>query len=92
MKTTTFSNELKLCLQIAQNNYCRADRCLKKIHSFHHKLSNTKQNRLTYPLFINSPFNAVGLCFYHHDQKPHEFKITEKEAEIYEVWLKKLVK
>lgn len=80
-----FSVEVINAITKAQNHYCA--NCLNKIHSFHHKLSNTKANQKKYPLFLQSPFNCVGLCEKCHRDFSHLFKITEKLAEYYESWL-----
>ncbi len=84
----TFSDKVKEDVCYAQHGMCLKVDCLNSIHSIHHKLPNTKHNRKKFPLFIQSPFNAAGLCGQDHDQNPHLFKITEKEAEVYEQWLK----
>jgi len=72
----------------AQNGFCKSEGCYNKIHSIHHKLHNTSYNRKKFPLFLNSPFNLVGLCYKCHKDKSHLFRVTEKEAEFYERWLK----
>lgn len=87
MPTETFSNDVKSGVMFAQNGYCRAEGCLERIHSIHHKLQNTKPNNKKFPIFINSPMNAVGLCHFHHDNIPHVFRITPEEAVIYEAFL-----
>ena len=83
-----FPNEIRRNVGEAQNWTCA--RCLNPIASYHHKLSNAKENRRRFPLFLNSPFNCVGLCNKCHEQFPHLFRITEQLAEVYEEWLKNL--
>lgn len=82
----TFSDEIKNAVIKAQNGYCKE--CFNTIHSIHHKLPNIKSNRKKYPLFIHSPFNAVGLCFKDHQNKSHQYIITQQEAQVYEEWLR----
>jgi hypothetical protein len=84
-----FSNETKQIVCDAQNEYCKG--CLKRIHSIHHKLHDTEYNRKKYPLFIDSPMNGVGLCHDCHKNNSHLYKITDKEADAYEEWLRKLL-
>ena len=86
----TFPNEVKQDLAEAQNNYCRVLNCYEPIHSIHHKLPNNRANRKKFELFIHSPQNGVGLCFSCHTNNAHLFKITEKEAIVYENHLRKL--
>ena len=59
----------------------------------HHRLHNTKPNRKLFPLFIQSPMNGVGTCRDDHDSGAIEvFKITEKEARMYEEWLEEKIR
>lgn len=83
-----FTNEIRRSVGEAQNWTCY--KCLKPIASYHHKLANIKENRLQFPLFLNSPFNCVGLCKECHEQRAHLFRITIQEAEVYEDWLQTL--
>jgi hypothetical protein len=77
----------------AHNGYCRIKGCVKKIHSFHHRLPNTKSNRKLYPKFIDSQFNCAGLCDHHHTFHASEAgDITVKEAVIYEQYLEEITK
>jgi len=82
-----FSPEVKQAIMQAQHNYCRVLNCCEPIHSIHHKLRNTAVNRKLYPKFIQSVFNAVGLCFSCHTNNTHLFNITDGEAKIYENYL-----
>ncbi len=84
-----FSNDVKQQIYEAQNGYCKG--CLNKIHSIHHKLRDTKYNRDKYPLFLNSPMNGVGLCYECHKNKSHMYRVSDKEAQIYEEWLISLI-
>lgn len=70
----------------AHNGYCRVKGCVRKIHSFHHRLPNTKHNRKLYPHLIDSQFNCAGLCLEHHEHHAtvEGLDITIKEAVIYE--------
>jgi len=81
----TFSDETKHSLMRAQNGFCKA--CFNPIASFHHKLNNTKFHQSKFPLFIQSPMNAIGLCAKCHDTKAHEYRINEHEAQCYEEYL-----
>ncbi len=89
---TTFSPETKRAVFEAQNGKCRSLQCVNPIHSLHHRLQRTKANIKLFPKFIDSPMNLVGLCFYHHSQESHLYRITLKEAEVYEKYLEGLVK
>jgi len=88
--TETFSEETRNAVYEAQNGYCATEGCLNPIHSFHHKLHNTKGNRKLFPLFIHSVFNCVGLCYNCHKNKSHLFRITEALAKVYEYFLRNL--
>ena len=90
MKSQGFSDIVKQQIYEAQNGYCAREGCLRPIHSIHHKLHNTKYNRQRFPLFISSPLNGVGLCYEDHTNKSHLFKVTEKEARVYEEFLRSL--
>jgi len=82
-----FPDEVKRDIFECQNGICRVLNCYEPIVDFHHKLSQSKVNKRLYPLFINSPFNCVGLCRDCHTNRSHLFRVTEKEAEIYERFL-----
>ena len=86
----SFSEEVKQAIVEANNGYCAKKGCYKQIHSIHHKNHNTKANRIKYPLFIDSPFNAVGLCFDCHSNFHYLFEINDSLAEVYESYLQKL--
>ena len=86
--TKGFSEETRQAVYGAQNGRCKI--CVEPIVDFHHKLPNTKINRKLFPLFINSVFNCAGLSRDCHTNKSYLFKVTEKEAQMYENWLKKL--
>ncbi|MHA1437931.1 MAG: hypothetical protein ACTSPD_10175 [Promethearchaeota archaeon] len=89
--TPGFSEETKQAIYESQNGYCKVKGCHNSIHSVHHKLHDTEYNRRKYPLFIDSPFNAVGLCEHHHTQKSHEWRVTDQEAKMYEEYLDDLI-
>lgn len=83
-----FPDVIKREIYDAQNGYCKL--CFNPIHSIHHKLHDTEYNRKKYPLYIHSPFNGVGLCFKCHRDKSHLFRVSDKEAEVYEKWITNL--
>ena len=83
-----FPKETQEQIAEAQNYYCK--NCLNKISSIHHKLHDTEYNRKRFPLFINSPMNGVGFCSECHMIKAHLFRITDKEAEMYENYLRRI--
>lgn len=85
-----FNEETKIQVAEAQNFYCAEENCLEPIHSIHHKLSDTVANRAKFPLFIDSIFNSVGLCFLGHKDRSHKFRITTKMAELFESYLREL--
>lgn len=72
----------------AQHWVCK--HCTKRIDDFHHKLPNTKPNRERFPLFLNSPFNCVGLCKTCHEKYPHLYRVSEALSEVYEDYLDNL--
>lgn len=84
----SFSDLMRRTVGEAQNWTCF--RCLKPIASYHHRLENTEVNHKKFPIFLNSPFNCVGLCQECHDQKSHLFAISLRMAEVYETWLDRL--
>ena len=80
----------------AQNGYCKVDGCTNRINpdnpaNFHHRLPNRGYNQRKYPLYIQSIFNIAGICQSCHANKSHLFKVSEAEAEVYEMWLVMLV-
>jgi len=86
-----FTEELKRTLGEANNGYCSYPGCINLIHSIHHKLPNTVYNQKKFPLFLQSPFNGVALCLECHTNNAHKYKITDKQAELYEKWLNELI-
>lgn len=70
------------------HGYCMCSKdCDKRATDLHHKLPNTKVNRRTFPLFIDSIFNlcpANNSCHLHKNMP----KITVRQAAIYEEWLR----
>ena len=90
MKTKGFSVEIQQSIFNAQNGFCQVLNCPEPIQSIHHKLRNIGYNRIKFPKLIHSVFNAVGLCENCHTNNSHLFRITDKEAEIYEDYLRGL--
>jgi len=89
----TFSPEVRETIYKAQNGYCFCCKdCLEKITEFHHIKANTEVNKKNYPLFLQSPFNCLGIFQACH-QSPRIFnrKITDKEAQVYEDYLRRLI-
>ena len=83
----TFSQEVREAVKSAQHEYCK--HCIKPIEDYHHRCENSKPNRKLFPLFIQSPFNCVGICRTAHETGIKErYKITTYEAQIYEDWLR----
>lgn len=87
---TTFSPETKRAVFEAQNGYSLLG--LEKITDFHHKLPNNTANRKRFPLFIHSPMNCAGLSRRVHTNESHLYRITEKEASVYEKYLEEVGK
>mgnify|MGYP003736088307 CR=1 FL=1 len=88
----TFSLGIREAIYKYSHGYCQIPGCINKATEMHHILPNTKGNQKKFPLFLQSPFNALFLC-----KKCHEnystfpwLKITEKQAEVYESYLKGL--
>ena len=90
MKKKGFSEETKQQINDAQYGYCATVGCLNLIHSIHHKLHDTKYHRQKFPLFLSSPMNGVGLCYSCHTNYSHLYSISEKEAEVFEEFLRSL--
>ncbi len=84
----TFSEEVRQAVHDAQHGFCK--HCYDPIEDYHHCLENNETNRRLFPLFLQSPFNCVGICRKAHETGIKErYKITTYQAEIYENWLKK---
>ena len=49
-------------------------------------------NNKLFPLFVNSPFNLVGLCHDCHVQYSHKESINEDIAVVYQSYLDNLAK
>jgi hypothetical protein len=87
----TFSRDTINAIIDAQNGYCGVENCFERIVDCHHILHNTKAHQKLFPLFLQSPFNAIGLCRRHHQgPEKEQFKITEKQALMYEEYLRGL--
>ena len=85
-----FSRGVKKEVGTAQRGFCML--CLNKIDDYHHKLSNTVVAHKLFPLFVNSPFNCVGLCRECHQQHPSQLRISIPTAAMYEHWLAERIK
>lgn len=85
-----FPDQVKRDIFECQHGICKVLNCYDPIVDFHHCLPNTKVNRKLFPLFLNSPMNGKGLCRRDHEQNSHLFRITEKEAVVYEAYLNKI--
>ena len=71
------------------NRYCK--HCTGPIMDFHHRCENNKPNRKLFPKFIHSPMNCVGICRTAHETGIKErYRITLKEAAVYEKYLEDL--
>ena len=76
----------ELVFQLA-HGYCMCSPgCVEKADQIHHLLSNSRINRMKYPLFINSIFNLLPIFGGCHLNKPIP-KISEHQAQIYETYL-----
>jgi hypothetical protein len=60
----------------------------------HHRFENHKWRAEKYPLFIHSPFNLICLCgplgLNCHEAMKHKYRITEREADVFEAYLRNL--
>jgi len=75
----------------AYNGYCACEDCLHRAEEVHHVKSNSKANNKKWPLFMQSPFNLRPICHPCHDSKKiYQFKITDKQAQMYEDYLQEL--
>ncbi len=81
----TFSIEVREAIVNAQAGIC--DLCAERIHSIHHKLSNTKVNQKRYPLFVQSIFNGVGLCGGCHTNHHARYNIPYPMVDAFERYL-----
>ena len=83
----TFSSETRRLIEQGQHGVCHL--CLNPIRDFHHKIPNTKTNRKLFPKFIQSIFNAVGLCRGCHVNriKDPAVRLSLDMARAYEEWL-----
>ena len=79
-------SEIRDMIFAAQHGYC--NRCQDKCTELHHRLPNTKTNRKLFPMYLNSPFNFVGLCKNCHDNHKEVLNVSEDIAVVYESWLK----
>jgi len=64
---------------------CGSNNCLE----LHHRLSKSKRNRARFPLFVDSTANLICLCRGCHITKTHLYKISDLEAERFELLLEK---
>ena len=88
-----FPEQVKQDVFEMQNGFCRIPNCCEPMTDCHHRISNSKVNNWLYPIFVPSVLNAVGICRNHHSgPEKEQFKITEKEAEVYESFLAELNK
>jgi len=85
-----FPRALKQEVHDAQNGQCARPGCNEDIHSIHHRKHNDPYNRGRYPNFVQSIFNAVGLCKDCHDTKKYLWDITDQVAQSFEDYLAKL--
>lgn len=79
-------NDVRALVHRAQHGTCFL--CLEPIQDYHHRVHNTKTNRMLFPLFIDSVFNIVGLCRCCHVQFTKELSMTEDQARANEEYLK----
>lgn len=86
----TFSQTVREAEANAHSGYCRVKPCIERIHSFHHRLPNTKANNKNYPLFLQSQFNCAGVCLRHHEHHASVpgLDISEREAAAFEAYLR----
>lgn len=86
----TFSQEIRESLYTIFNGYCQIPDCNNKATELHHRLPNTINNQKKFPLFLQSPFNAFLICKHCHENYSlfKWLKISEKQAEIYEKYLR----
>lgn len=84
-----FSEHTRKLASKLNNGYCMIPGCREKAVDFHHRFPNTIYNNKCYPLFMQSIFNLAILCRKHHDDYGSFpwLKISEQQAEIYELWL-----
>ena len=73
-----------------QNGFCLM--CLDPMTEIHHRMPNTKTNRKLFPKFLQSIFNAAGLCRDCHVEKTHDpvMRLSYDQAKAYEEWLDEL--
>jgi hypothetical protein len=88
-----FPDNIRILMSDAFSGYCSVNGCLNPVHSYHHRLPETKYYIEKYPLFIHSPFNCAPVCEQHHihHREYSTLNITEREASVYEEWLRSLI-
>ena len=89
--TKTFSGDVREAILESYNYFCCVRGCTTPADEIHHALHNTELNNKKYPLFINSIFNARPVCKSCHDNyalHKAELEINEKQAKVYEEYLK----
>jgi len=92
MKLITFSRDTREAVQAAQHFTSKIGN--DPIEEFHHLVPNTLPNQKKWPIFLQSPFNCVGITHAEHDSSKiytELRKITDKEADVYEAFLQKLL-
>lgn len=83
-----FDSDMIQELLDANHWFCGMPDCTKKADDIHHIVPNTKANNVRFPLFVQSPFNALPICRHCHAnaKKP---KVTDSVATMYENWLQR---
>ena len=85
-----FPAEVRTKVYKAQNGYCK--HCHKPMAEVHHMLHNTSLAREMTPMFVHSPFNAVGLCHACHDSAViSQYRISLDQALVYEGWFMEII-
>ena len=88
----TFSVEVKEAMLAAYGYHCAMPDCSDLAEHFHHIVANTEVNNHNWPLYIQSPFNCYPICSTCHMNKPLPCKPSERLIQLFEEYLRSLVK
>lgn len=86
----TFSKEIREDIYKMTHGFCQNPECLNEGKEYHHRLPNFQRYWKRYSLFLQSVFNCKFLCRDCHKNKAHLFQINERQADVYEKYLRRL--
>ena len=84
-------DNLRAMVHKLYNGYCATEGCVSKEIQCHHRISNSKNNLVKYPLYMKSIFVLVPLCYdCHHNKSLKQWRVTDHQAQIFEDYLTQL--